>query len=232
VSEHTKADITHFLGRPPEDITVVYSGVDGAFRPLEASQVTTFRRREFGDRPYILHVGTLEPRKNIDLLIGAFAECRRRLALPHVLALVGARGWQYETLFSLVRRLQVEDHVRFAEFVPEEQLPLWYNGADLFAYPSAYEGFGLPVLEAMACGVPTITSASSALLELAGGACLTVEPGSQEALQLALIRMLTEPDTRERLRRSGLARAASFTWDQCARATAAEYHRAMEHRDA
>ena len=228
VSQHTRCDLLELCGVPEERVIVVYSGVGRGFQPLPAGRVAAFRHLHFGDRPYILHVGTLEPRKNIDILIRAFAVCRNEIDVPHVLALVGAKGWKFESLFQLVRRLGIEEHVRFVDYVSPDELPLWYNGADLFAYPSAYEGFGLPVLEAMACGVPTVTSSSSALHELASGACLTVEPGSQEALQLALARMLTAPELRATLRGAGLARAAQFTWARCARETVAVYEQAAE----
>jgi glycosyltransferase involved in cell wall biosynthesis len=228
VSEHTKADLAHYFGRREEEVTVVYSGVDPFFRPLSTDALNAIPSSRLGGRPYILHVGTLEPRKNIDVLIRAFAVCREELNLPHLLALVGAKGWKFESLFSLVLQLGLEDHVYFADYASSKELPLWYNGADLFAYPSAYEGFGLPVLEAMACGVPTVTSSTSALKELASGACLTVDPGSQEALQLALARLLTDSELRASLRTAGLARAAQFTWERCARQTVAIYVQARE----
>jgi glycosyltransferase involved in cell wall biosynthesis len=178
-------------------------------------------------RPFILHVGTLEPRKNLDVLLRAFAAVRERLKLDHVLALVGARGWMYEELFRLVATLDLGEAVHFVDFVPADRLPLWYNCADLFVYPSAYEGFGLPVLEAMACGVPTVTSASSGLLELASSACLTVDPGSQESLEVAIARGLQDGQLRESMRNAGLERARQFTWEETAQATVCVYEQAV-----
>jgi glycosyltransferase involved in cell wall biosynthesis len=227
VSRHTRRDLVELLGLPQEKITVVYSGAASAFRPMPETERAAFRQAHFEGRPVILHVGTLQPRKNIDILIRAFAALRRRVGIPHVLALVGARGWMYEDLFHLVVREGVKDHVHFVDFVPSEQLPLWYNSADLFAYPSAYEGFGLPVLEAMACGVPVVTSASSSLTELAGDAGITVPPGSQEALELALMRVLENESLRLELRGKGLARAAEFSWSRTALETAAVYDRVL-----
>jgi glycosyltransferase involved in cell wall biosynthesis len=228
VSEHTRADVVELLGIPPDRVRVVHHGVDPSFRPLTEADTEAFRRDTFGGRPYLLHVGTLEPRKNLDVLIGAFAELRRSRAVPHVLALVGARGWMYQRLFEQVARLELEREVRFVDYVPPERLPLWYNCADLFAYPSAYEGFGLPLLEAMACGVPCITSASSALQELAAGACLTVAPGSQEALHVAMAQVLDDAALRARMREAGLARARGFSWEQTACRTARVYEEAAE----
>jgi glycosyltransferase involved in cell wall biosynthesis len=130
-----------------------------------------------------------------------------------------------EPLITLVRELGLERDVRLVGFAGRDELPLWYNCADLLAYPSAYEGFGLPVLEAMACGVPVVTSTSSSLTELAAGACLTVEPGSEEALQMAIARVLSDQDLARRLRAAGLARAAEFSWDETARRTIETYER-------
>jgi glycosyltransferase involved in cell wall biosynthesis len=227
VSRNTRQDLIELLNMPERKISVVYSGASPDFRPLSESAREAFRHARFGGRPLILHVGTLQPRKNIDVLIRAFAGARRRARIPHVLALVGARGWMYEDLFRLVEREGLTEHVRFIDFVPSEQLPLWYNSADLFAYPSAYEGFGLPVLEAMACGVPVVTSSSSSLAELAGDAAITVPPGSQEALELALMRILDDESLRAELHRRGLARAAEFTWTRTALDTLAVYQHVL-----
>jgi glycosyltransferase involved in cell wall biosynthesis len=219
--------VLSWLCLPEDTISVIHSGVDPAFRPLPAPEIETFRAGLFAGRPYILHVGTLEPRKNIDILIRAFAAARQEASLPHVLALVGAAGWMHENLAEVVRDLGVEEAVRFVGYVDRADLPLWYNGADLFAYPSAYEGFGLPVLEAMACGVPTIASSASALTEITGGAGLTVAPGSEEDLQDAIVRLLGDNELRARLITAGLARAAHFSWDRTARETMAVYEQAV-----
>lgn len=227
VSQHTRQDLVELLRVPEDRITVVYSGASSAFRPMAESERLAFLQAHFGGRPMILHVGTLQPRKNVDVLIRAFAGLRRHAGIPHVLALAGARGWMYEDLFRLVRLEGMTEHVRFVDYVSSENLPLWYNSADLFAYPSAYEGFGLPVLEAMACGVPVVTSASSSLAELAGDAAITVPPGSQEALELALMRVLGDESLRTELRRKGLFRAAEFTWTRTALDTLAVYERAL-----
>jgi glycosyltransferase involved in cell wall biosynthesis len=133
----------------------------------------------------------------------------------------------YGHFLEVVRHLGLDDSVRFVGYVARTELPLWYNGADLFAYPSAYEGFGLPVLEAMACGVPTIASCASALVEIAGDACLTVVPGAEEDLQDAIVRLLGDNELRARLITAGLARAAHFSWDRTARETMAVYEQAV-----
>jgi glycosyltransferase involved in cell wall biosynthesis len=226
VSRSTRDDLIALTGANPDKIDVVYPGVDPVFRPYTEPELTRFRETCCGHRPYILHVGTLEPRKNIDVLIRAYA-AGRRTGWPHALVLAGARGWMYEPLLALVRDMGLEEDVRFIDYVDHEALPLWYNCADLFAYPSAYEGFGLPVLEAMASGVPVVTSASSSLTELAAGACLTVEPGSEDALHMAIARVLNGRDLGARLREAGLERAAQFTWEQTALRTVESYERAL-----
>jgi glycosyltransferase involved in cell wall biosynthesis len=228
VSESTRRDLIEHLGVDETRVSVIYPGVHGRFRPLPQEEVTAFREGRFGGRPYLLHVGTLEPRKNIDILIRAFSHVRRDLGLPHVLAFLGARGWMYQPLFDLVDELALNDHVRFMDYVPPDDLPLWYNGADLFAFPSAYEGFGLPLIEAMACGVPTVTSASSSLQEVAGNASLIVEPGSVESLRSAIARVLESPELASGLRTRSLARAACFSWRRAALETVAVYDRVLE----
>lgn len=226
VSTSTREDLVELAGVRDDRISVVYPGVDPRFRPMDGQAQA--RPGHFGDRPYILHVGTLEPRKNQDVLIRAFARLKRERAMPHALAIVGARGWMYEQLFDLVVALGLQGDVNFLDYIPPAELPAWYNGADLFAYPSAYEGFGLPVLEAMACGVPVVTSSSSSLAELAGRACLTVEPGSEEALEAAMAAILEDDELRNALRDAGLKRAAGYSWRRCAEETFAVYAAAVE----
>lgn len=228
LSEHTRSDLLELFDVPLERLSVVYPGVDEKFQPLPPEEREDAHRTLFEGKPFILHVGTLEPRKNVDVLVRAFALVRRELGLPHVLALVGAKGWGYESIFSVVDELRLRDAVRFVSYVPAADLPLWYNCADLFVYPSAYEGFGLPVLEAMACGVPTITSASSALQELASDACLTVEPGSVEALVMGLKRVFEDEHLRAKMRVAGVERASRFTWNETARLTARVYEDAYQ----
>jgi glycosyltransferase involved in cell wall biosynthesis len=226
VSEHTRRDLLELLAVPPERVSVVHSGIDSAFTTVPCETVEAFRQERLNGRRIILFVGTLEPRKNLDLLIRAFAAVRRELGIAHALVLAGARGWSFQQLFSLVEDLGLEDAVQFVDYVHPSELPLWYNAADLFAYPSAYEGFGLPVAEAMACGVPVITTAASALIEVAGDACLTVEPGSEEALRAGMTRLMSDEGLRRDLRERGLRRSARFSWKESARATARVYERA------
>lgn len=226
VSEHTRQDLIEFFRVQEERVTVIHSGVDARFHPGDADAAARVRGEKTGGRRFVLYVGTLEPRKNLDVLIRAFAAAKRTGGSNRALVLVGARGWMDSHLFALVNELDLGEHVVFAGYVPSDELPGWYNAADLFAYPSAYEGFGLPLLEAMACGVPAITTASSALAEVAGDACITVEPGSEEALRVALMQVLSDEGLRSAMRAAGLQRASAFSWEQAARATADVYARA------
>lgn len=225
VSENTRQDVIELLSAPEDHVSVAYPGINRRFQPQAAKKVAQGRARRFGGRPYILHVGTLEPRKNIDVLIRAFLEARVLGRLPHILALIGARGWMYDALYALVRDLHLEDDVRFLDWVTPEDLPLWYSCADLFVYPSVYEGFGMPVAEAMSCGVPVVTSATGALMELSGGAALVVEPDSVESLASALVRGIENREERQQMREAGCRRAAGFRWAETARRTVAAYER-------
>jgi glycosyltransferase involved in cell wall biosynthesis len=220
VSGSTRDDLVELWDVPAEKVTVIPLGVDPSFKPLPMDEGS---RKPLGGRPYILHVGTLEPRKNIEVLVRAFASLRERIPIPHALALVGARGWAYQPIFDLVTALGLHEHVQFVDYVGPEHLPLWYTRADLFAFPSVYEGFGLPVLEAMACGLPVVTTDSSSLRELAADAALLVEPGSSEALEDAMGRILEDRGLRDRLRAKGLERAARYSWETTARETALVY---------
>ncbi|MEA3398013.1 MAG: glycosyltransferase family 1 protein [Chloroflexota bacterium] len=169
---------------------------------------------------FILHLGTLEPRKNVATLVRAFAQ----LHAPDVhLVLAGGKGWLYAEIFAEVARLGLQGRVHFPGYVPAETQALWYNAAEVFAYLSHYEGFGLPVLEALACGTPTLTGNATALPEAAGDGALTVATDDVPAVVEGLHRLLTDTALRERLRQQGLAHAAHFTWDKTARQTVGLY---------
>jgi glycosyltransferase involved in cell wall biosynthesis len=224
VSESTKRDLVHHYGLSPGKVDVVYNGVDADFRPLPPAQIASFRAKQgLADR-FILFLGTLEPRKNVTGLIEAYA----RLSPPRPpLVLVGGKGWLYDTVFARVEALGLSGDVHFVGYVPAEDLPLWYNAATVFVYPSLYEGFGLPPLEAMACGTPVVVSAASSLPEVVGEAGLLVDPERVEALAEAIERMIADSDLREEMRSAGLARAAGFSWEATASGTVRTYRRAL-----
>jgi glycosyltransferase involved in cell wall biosynthesis len=223
ISESTRADLVRLLGLPAAKVDVALPGLASALRPLPADQVEAFRVRRGLPERFILYLGTLEPRKNLAALLEAFA--RLRPGHPDLsLVLAGARGWWYADLFRQVEALGLSSAVSFPGYVPEDELPLWYNAAAVFAYPSSYEGFGLPVAEALACGRPVVTSAVSSLPEAGGDAAHLVPPGDSAALAQALAQALV-PDVERAAR--GLAHAARFTWAGAAAQTAASYRRAL-----
>ena len=224
VSAHTAAESARLLGVPPERIDVVHHGVDPSFHPLPADEVTTFRRRQGLPARFVLFVGTLEPRKNLVRLVEAFARIRDGRV---VLVLAGGRGWLYDELFARVEALGLSDEVIFPGYVMNEELTLWYNAATVLAYPSVYEGFGLPVLEAQACGTPVLTSNLSSLPEATGDAAVMVDPYDVEALAEGLNRLLTDELLRRELHERGLAHAGRFTWSRTAQETAGVYRRAL-----
>lgn len=168
---------------------------------------------------YLLFVGTLEPRKNLPGLLTAYRILLSRGVNREPLVVVGSRGWFYDEVFARVEALGLGAHVRFLENVPDEDLPALYSGAVLLVMPSFYEGFGLPALEALACGTPVVLSDRGSLPEVGGEAAVYVNPDSPEEIAAGVARVLEDPDLRERLRAAGLAHAARFTWEETARKT-------------
>jgi glycosyltransferase involved in cell wall biosynthesis len=224
VSAHTAAETTRLLGIPSERIDVVYHGVDPAFHPLPADEVAVFRQRQGLPERFVLCVGTLEPRKNQTRLVEAFARIHDGQVK---LVLVGGKGWLYDELFTRVEASGLSKEIIFPGYVMSDELPLWYNAATILAYPSLYEGFGMPVLEAQACGTPVLTSNVSSLPEAAGDAASMVDPYDVEALAAELDRLLTDKPLRHELRKRGLAHASQFTWPLMAQETADVYRRAL-----
>jgi glycosyltransferase involved in cell wall biosynthesis len=223
VSESTRRELVELFGVPPARIVAIPNGVEPSFRPLPASEVEAFRRARGLPERFILHLGTLEPRKNIGLLVRAFA----RLGGDHKLVLAGGKGWLYDAIFAEVRALGLEERVLFPGFIPFEEQPLWYNAAAALAYPSLYEGFGLPPLESMACGTPVVCANTSSLPEVVADAGLLVDPRDDAGLAEALGRLTEDASLRERLREAGLARARLFSWDDVARRTVDVYRAAL-----
>jgi len=234
VSAQTAGEATRLLGVNPARVDVVYHGVEPVFRPLPADEIAAFRQRRGLPERFVLFVGTLEPRKNLVRLVEAFARIRHgsndfsRFRDGRVrLVLAGGQGWLYDELFAKVEALGLGEEVIFPGYVMDDELPLWYNAAAALAYPSVYEGFGLPVLEAQACGTPVLTSNVSSLPEAAGDAALMVDPCDVEALAGGLHRLLTDELLRHQLRERGLVHARRFSWPRTAQETACVYKRAM-----
>jgi glycosyltransferase involved in cell wall biosynthesis len=224
VSEQTKRDVIAAYGAPPEKITVIYEAADERFRPQPPEVVAEARGRYRLPARYLLFVSTIEPRKNLIRLLAAFERLHAE-RLTDALVIVGRRGWLYDDFFAVLERSPARQAVIFPGWVDDVDLPAIYAGAQVFAFPSLFEGFGLPVLEAMACGTPVVCSNSSSLPEVGGDAALLVDPLDVDALTGALDRVLRDPARAADLRASGLAQAARFSWPRAAAETAAIYHR-------
>lgn len=223
ISESTRQDVINLLGKPAEQVHTVYCGADGSFQPLPEPAVTAFKIKHGLPETFILYLGTLEPRKNVDGLIEAYALwCKRERQAPP-LVVAGGKGWFYQTIFERVEALGLTERVFFPGYVPQAELPLWYNAASLFVYPSRFEGFGLPVLEAMACGTPVITSNVSALPEVAGDAGVLVDPNRPAQLADMLARVMADQDKQAAMGEAGLVQATQFRWDKAAHETVAVY---------
>lgn len=226
-SQTVRDDVIGRLGVRSDRVAVVYEAAAERFRPAPEDAVARALRREgLAAHPYLLSVGSLEPGKNRARLIAA-AHALRSRGYPHRLVVVGQRAWGYERDFALVDRLGLSDHVRFLDYVPRDDLPALYTGASVFVFPSLYEGFGLPVLEAMACGTPVVTSNVSATAEMAGDAALVVDPRSVEEIVSAVTRIVDDPALASELRERGLRRTVAFSWERAARETVAVYERAL-----
>jgi len=217
-SQATKADLIDLYNLPSEKITVLLSGVDKHFRRVDEGDVllTTRTRYNLGTTPYILSVGTVQPRKNYGRLIQSLARLRES-AYDIKLVIAGGRGWLEDPIYETIRNTHMQNHVQFIGFANEADLPALYSAAYCCAFPSLYEGFGLPILEAMACGTPVVTSNLSSLPEVAGDAAITVDPYDIDALTNALKRLLDDQSLYQSLIHKGYERVKLFSWEQSAR---------------
>jgi glycosyltransferase involved in cell wall biosynthesis len=223
VSGYTRDQLLERFPKAAPRVRVIGEGVDPSFREATGAEVARARAWLGVEAPYVLYVGTIEPRKNLPRLLRAFEAAVVRGGLPHHLVLAGARGWRNGPLLDVHRASSIPERIHFPGYVAEDLLPALYAGADVFAYPSLGEGYGLPPLEAMACGAAVLTSDGSALAETAGGAALLVDPGDEEAIARGLERLLGDPEERRRRVELGLRQAALHTWDRTAEATLAVY---------
>lgn len=224
-SQATKDDMVNIYGTPADKITVLYSGVDQRFAH-DASQNNTIRTKYKipQDRPYIFSVGTVQPRKNYARLIQSLAQLR---AKGHDVCLViaGGKGWLDDPIYESIQSSSMRDYVHMIGFADDSDLPGLYSSAICTAFPSLYEGFGLPILESMACGTPVVTSNVSSLPEVAGDAGLTINPYDLDELTNALEQLITDVELRDMLIAKGYQQAASFTWERAARELISIYQR-------
>jgi glycosyltransferase involved in cell wall biosynthesis len=227
VSQSTADDLVSILHIPREKIDVVISGVQARFQPLPSAEVARFRaERGLPDR-FFLFVGTLEPRKNLTILLRAYAALPKADRSAVHLVLAGGKGWMTDDVPHMIAEHDLSDTVHLPGYVPDSDLVLWYNAAETFVYPSVFEGWGLPVIEAMACGTPVITSSASSLPEAAGEAGLMLDPQRAEAWTEGLLRAMHNPGWREDYARRGLERSRQFTWEQTAQRTVESYRKAL-----
>lgn len=228
VSESTRRDLTELLAIAPRHITTVYPCIDERFtRPFTEEAIQEFRQRQGLADGFLLYLGTLEPRKNIPTLLDAYARLRQMTGTRVKLVLAGSKGWLYDSIFARVQELGLESEVLFPGFVSDAEQPLWYRAASAFAYPSLYEGFGIPVAEALACGTPVVTSTISSLPESGAGLALTVDPHDVEAMAAALQKALTDTALQEHCRRQVPTVVERFSAAAMARRTIAVYEQAV-----
>jgi glycosyltransferase involved in cell wall biosynthesis len=224
VSKATKDDLITMLNVPADKITVQPHGVDRQFRPLLHDELEPARTRLRLPRRFILHVGTLEPRKNLPALLDAYAG----LVDPPALVLAGRVGWLFEETMARIRKMQRDHHpIIVRHDIDDEDLPALYNAASVLVLPSLYEGFGLPALEAMACGTPVVVSDRSSLPEVVGDAGVLVDPEDTAALTAALQRSLDDARWQQTARERGLTRAAQFTWRRSAEIALSVYEKVL-----
>lgn len=215
-SESVRQEVMADHGVPPDKVRAIHLGVDTAFRPMGPDEtIGVLQAHGLAHGGYTLSVATLEPRKKLDRLITAYAQLPVALRMAHPLVLIGAIGWLNSPLRQQIERAQAQGWLRFLGYVPQAQLPVLYAGARAYVMTSIYEGFGLPVLEAMASGVPVLTSSVSCMPEVAGGAALLAHPDDLDGLREQLARVLTDEGWRAEAVSRGLQRAALMTWDHC-----------------
>lgn len=224
VSESARQDLITYFGHSPERITAIPLGANPAFRPHSAAELApVLARLGLQAQGYSLYVGTIEPRKNLDRLLDAYENLPASLRARYPLVMAGSPGWRSEHTHERMARAASAGWLHYLRYVSQADLPALYAGARLFAYPSLYEGFGLPVLEAMACGIPVITSCVSSLPEVVGNAALQIDPHDVPALSAALVQGLQDDPWRSQAVTAGLQRAACFSWERCVEQTVGVY---------
>ena len=226
VSQQTADDVVQQFGVFAQKVTIIHNGVDERFTPGNADEINEFRRAKRLPERFFLYLGTLEPRKNLETLLTAYADWRKQASPSDgdiKLVIAGGKGWFYESIFSQTTALNLREHVFYPGYVPDEELPMWYKAALGLFYPSLFEGFGLPVLEAMACGTPVVCSDIAALREVAGDAVLLLPPTDVDAWTAGFAMMAGQPNLQAELSARGRIRSERFTWTAAASKTLGVY---------
>jgi glycosyltransferase involved in cell wall biosynthesis len=224
VSEHTRKDLIQILKVPSDKISVVHEAPSPIFRPYDQNQAREYLKKRYGiDKKFIYHLGNIEPRKNLIVLLEAFRQVKDSFPQEHLLVVSGQKGWLIRSLSQYLKDYPRKEDLRFTGYVPAEELPLFMSAAELFVFPSLYEGFGLPVLEAMSCGVPVISANRSSIPEIVGSAAVLVDPTQAKELAETIRVLLENPEERKRLSLLGQAQAAQFSWEEVARKTSQIY---------
>jgi glycosyltransferase involved in cell wall biosynthesis len=220
VSHSTKRDTVQHLGVPEDKITVVYEAASPIFRPVDKALAREQVRNQHGvDAPFILFVSTIEPRKNVPTLIRAVWQLLECYKEDVHLVLAGGKGWLFEDAFAVVEELRMDERVHFVGRVSSEELLYLYNAAEMLAHPAFYEGFGLPPLEAMACGLPVVVSNVASLPEVVGDAGILIDPHEVDELTVAMWRVLNDSELHQEMQEKGVRQAARFSWERAARET-------------
>jgi glycosyltransferase involved in cell wall biosynthesis len=235
ISESTKRDLCQYAGIRAEQVFVApLAASPDLFHPVQDHDAAAARRQRYGlpSEPYVLTVNTIEPRKNLALAIRAFARLIEQEGIRDLrLVLVGPKGWDYNGVLGAIQEFpRVRDRVILSGYIPDKDLATVYSGAMMFLYPSLYEGFGLPPLEAMQCGLPVITSNTSSLPEVVGDAGITVAPTDEDAVSESILRLYWDRGLREALAAKSLERSRQFSWDRCTQDTVAAYKWAVDCR--
>lgn len=224
ISETTKNDIVEVYGLPPERIVVTHLGIDSCYQPMNKEESRKLVSEKYCvSRGFILYVGKVQSRKNISRLIRAYSLLKQWKNIEHKLVLVGRKTWLSTEALKTISSLGLEEEVIQTGHVPDDDLPSFYNAADLFVYPSLFEGFGIPTLEAMACGTPVVASRASSLPEVVGDAAVLVDPYDEEAMAVAMNEVLTDQGLRSRLIEKGFAQSKKYSWGETAKKTLAVY---------
>lgn len=228
VSQCTKNEMIGFYPDSEEKVRVIYEGVESKFSPKSKQEANETLKKYHIDFPYFLFLGTLEPRKNIIRVLDAFIRLKKERDIDEKLVITGRKGWLYGETLKKIEYSSLSDNIVLSGFVDDDDLPSLYSGAKIFLYPSLFEGFGLPVLEAMACGVPVITSNCSSLPEIAGNAAMFVNPKNVVEIVNAMEILISNNNLREELSAKGLERAKIFSWDKTAKETIKLYEEIIE----